>query len=228
MGAAMMAFFSLLFVFFADRNDENAYFSTTIAKVFVALVSGVIGFWIASFFVSSTLSAVLGLIIALVVFIGLWSAIGWIKSFLITLLTLIAFVFIYSFAVIVARAFFGDIAHVFSYLDRPEIRLMGIMKVVGIILGTWLIMTQLDSSLFRSFGQALVATVIALGLLYFLIWIGTLGTLASVIVFTVIYAVILWIMRFRMVSNLFAETVRIIRIALIIAVVAGVLIWIVL
>lgn len=59
-------------------------------------------------------------------------------------------------------------------------------------------------------------------------WMGPLSTIASVVLFSIIYAIILWIMRFRMVSNLFVETVRIVRIAMIIGIVAGILIWIVL
>jgi len=107
--------------------------------------------------------------------------------------------------------------------------MIGIMKIIGIFLGTWLITTQLNSSLFRAAGQAIIATVVSVGLLVFLLWIiGALGTITCVVIFSLFYAVLLWIMRFRMVSNLFAETVRIIRIAVIIAVVTGVLAWIIL
>ena len=101
-----------------------------------------------------------------------------------------------------------------------------IMKITGIFLGTWLIMTQLGSSLLRAIGQAIVATIVALGLLAFLFWIGTLGTITSILIFAALYGILLWIMRFRMVSNLFIETVRILRIALILVVVVGILVWI--
>jgi hypothetical protein len=107
-------------------------------------------------------------------------------------------------------------------------QLMGIMKIVGFFVGAWLIMTQLGSSLVRSLGQAFVATAIALMILGLLIWITGIGTLISLVVFSVLYAVLLWIMRFRMVSNLFVETVRIFRVALILAVVIGLVVWIVL
>ena len=102
------------------------------------------------------------------------------------------------------------------------------MKIVGFFGGAWLIATQLGSSLARSLGQALVATVIALGILGLLIWITHIGTLVSVLLFSVLYTVLLWIMRFRMVSNLFAETVRIVRIGIILELVIGIIIWIIL
>lgn len=89
-------------------------------------------------------------------------------------------------------------------------------------------MTQLGSSLVRSLGQAFVATAIALMILGLLMWITGIGTLASLVIFSLLYAVLLWIMRFRIVSNLFVETVRIVRIVIILAVVIGLVVWIVL
>lgn len=161
-------------------------------------------------------------------FIAFWSALGWIKSILITLLACIVFIFVLSVGGIVSRTVFGDFSHLMSFIEKPEIRLMGLMKIAGIFVGTWLIITQLGSSLFRAVGQSIVATVISLILLAFLFWLGSIGTLTSIIVFSVLYAVLLWIMRFRMVSNLFAETVRIVRIGLILALILGVMVWIVL
>ncbi len=105
---------------------------------------------------------------------------------------------------------------------------MGIMKIIGFFVGTALIMTQLGSSLVRSLGQAFVATAIALMILGLLMWITGIGTLASLVIFSLLYAVLLWIMRFRIVSNLFVETVRIVRIVIILAVVIGLVVWIVL
>ena len=148
-------------------------------------------------------------------FMAFWSALGWIKSILITILTLIAFIFLLSVGGMVVRVIFHDLAHFLNFLDSPSIRMIGIMKIIGICIGSWLIITQLGSSLFRAVGQAIVATVISVSLLAFLFWLGSMSNLVSVLLFTIIYAVILWIMRFRMVSNLFAETVRIVRIALI-------------
>jgi hypothetical protein len=146
----------------------------------------------------------------------------------VTLLSLIGFVFLAALIVLIIRAIFGDMQSFFEYALKPEIRMIGIMKLTGIFVGTYLITSQLRSSLFSSLGQAMIATLVSIGLLAFLIWMGTLSTLVSIVLFSVFYAIILWIMRFRMVSNLFAETVRIVRIALIIAVVAGVLVWIIL
>ena len=102
-------------------------------------------------------------------------------------------------------------------------QLLGIMKMIGFFGGAWLIGTQLGS-----IGQAFVATVIALAILGLLIWITSLGTLVSILLFSALYTVLLWIMRFRMVSNLFAETVRIVRIGLILAVTISLVVWIIL
>ncbi len=174
------------------------------------------------------MAQIIGLAIGFFFFVALWSALGWITSFLITILSTIAFVFLLSLGGIFARLFFHDMVSVFTFLARPEVRLIGLLKIVGIMVGTFLIFSQLGSSLLRSVGQALVATVISLAILAFLMWLGHISTFIAIIVFTITYAALLWIMRFRMVSNLFAETVRIVRVALIVAVVTGLLIWIIL
>ncbi len=212
---AYLGVFSFLFVFFADRNEEVVPFWKTILKSLVAIVIGIVAFWLVSFFASELTAQIVGVIIGLFMFMAFWSALGWIKSILITILTLIAFIFLLSVGGMVIRVIFHDLAHFLNFLDSPSIRMIGIMKIIGICIGSWLIITQLGSSLFRAVGQAIVATVISVSLLAFLFWLGSMSNLVSVLLFTIIYAVILWIMRFRMVSNLFAETVRIVRIALI-------------
>ena len=225
---AYIAVFSFLFVFFADRNDESVSFWNTILKLIVSGVLGVIIFWIFSLFASTNVALVLSIIAAVIIFIALSRLFGWIKSLLVTLLSLIGFVFLAALIVLIIRAIFGDMQSFFAYAMKPEIRMISIMKLTGIFAGTYLITSQLRSSLFSSLGQAMIATLVSIGLLAFLIWMGPLSTLTSVILFSGIYAVILWIMRFRMVSNLFAETVRIVRIAIIIALIASMLIWIIL
>ncbi len=194
----------------------------------ISLVIGVVGFWLASLFVGTFTAQVIGLIVAFFFFMALWSALGWIKSFLITILSLIAFIFLLSLGGIFARLFFHDIASVLIFLARPEVRLIGVLKIAGIMAGSFLIFSQLGSNLFRSVGQALVATVISLAILAFLMWLGHISTFVAIGVFVLMYAALLWIMRFRMVSNLFVETVRIVRIALILAVIIGIVVWIIL
>ena len=105
---------------------------------------------------------------------------------------------------------------------------MGLLGIFGVFFGAWLIMTQLGSSLVGSLGQAFVATLVSLVILGLLIWIADIGTITSLIVFCLLYAGLLWIMRFRIVSDLFVETVRIVRIVIILAVVIGLVVWIVL
>lgn len=225
---AYLAVFSFLFVFFADRNEEVVPFWKTILKVLISIVIGIVAFWLASFFAWELTAQIIGAIVGLFIYIALWSTLGWIKSLLITILTLIVFVFLFSVGGIVAHAIFADFAHFLSFLAKPEIRLLGIMKIIGIFIGAWLIMSQLGSSFFRACGQALVATIVSAGLLTFLLWLGSMSTIISIILFSGIYAVLLWIMRFRMVSNLFAETVRIVRVALILGVLIGIVVWVVL
>lgn len=225
---AYLGVFSFLFVFFADRNEEVAPFWKTLLKSLIAIVIGIVAFWLVSFFASELTAQIVGVIIGLFMFMAFWSTLGWIKSILITILTLIAFIFLLSVGGMVVRVIFHDLAHFLNFLDSPSIRMIGIMKIIGICIGSWLIITQLGSSLFRAVGQAIVATVISVSLLAFLFWLGSMSNLVSVLLFTIIYAVILWIMRFRMVSNLFAETVRIVRIALILWVIVGIVMWIVL
>jgi hypothetical protein len=129
---------------------------------------------------------------------------------------------------LIIRAVFDDVESFIAFINQPTLQLMGIMKMIGFFGGAWLIGTQLGSSLARSIGQAFVATVIAIAILGLLIWITSIGTLISIILFSALYTVLLWIMRFRMVSNLFVETVRIIRIGMILAFMIGIVVWIVL
>ncbi len=194
----------------------------------MSFVIGIVAYWIASLLTTTSTAQIIGIIVGLFFFMALWSALGWIKSFLITVLSLIVFVFLLSLALIVARLVFHDFVSVFEFLARPEIRLLGLMKIVGVVFGAFLIFSQLGSNLLRSVGQSLVATVISLAILSFLMWLGHISTLLAIISFTVIYGALLWIMRFRMVSNLFAETVRIIRVVLIMALALSLLVWIVL
>ncbi len=225
---SVIGVFGLVFVFFAERNDEQVSLWKSIVKVLVASAVTLVAVWVLSFFLKPVIAIVLGVIVGFFFFITLWSVLGWIKSFLITVLTFIGVVFILALGALVLRALFGDVDSIFTFINTPTIQLLGIMKIVGFFGGAWLITTQLGSSLARSLGQALVATVIALGILGLLIWITHIGTLVSVLLFSVLYTVLLWIMRFRMVSNLFAETVRIVRIGIILALVIGIIIWIIL
>lgn len=225
---SVIGVFGLVFVFFAERNDEQVSLWKSIVKTLVASAVTLVAVWVLSFFLKPVTAIVLGVIVGFFFFITLWSVLGWIKSFLITVLTFIGVVFILALSTLVLRALFGNIDSIFTFINTPTIQLLGIMKIVGFFGGAWLIATQLGSSLARSLGQALVATVIALGILGLLIWITHIGTLVSVLLFSVLYTVLLWIMRFRMVSNLFAETVRIVRIGIILALVLSVIIWIIL
>lgn len=225
---ALLGIFSLIFVFFADRNDEVVSLWKSIVKTLLAGAIALVSIWVASFFLKPITAIIVGLLLWFFFFATLWSALGWIKSFLITILTFIGVIFILALSALILRAVFGDVESLLSFINKPTIQLLGIMKMIGFFGGAWLIGTQLGSSLVRSVGQAFVATVIAIAILGLLTWITNLGTLVSIILFSALYTVLLWIMRFRIVSNLFAETVRIVRIGLILVVVIGVIVWIIL
>lgn len=225
---SILGVFSIFFVFFANRNDEPVSLWKSVVKTLIACAIGLVSVWLASLFFKPIFALIVGLIIGFFFFIALWSALGWIKSFLITILTLIGVIFLMALGVLILRSIFGDMQSVLDFINQPKIQLMNIMKILGLFAGAWLIATQLGSSLVRSIGQAFVATVVSLIILGLLIWITHIGTLASIVIFCLLYAVLLWIMRFRIVSNLFAETVRIVRIALILGVMIGVVVWIVL
>lgn len=227
-GLSMLGVFSLLFLFFANRNDEPVSLWKSIMKTAIAVAVTLVAVWLASLFLAPLPALIIGSIIGIFFFITLWSALGWIKSLLITLLTLIGIVFMMALAFIVLRMMFDDTQSILEFINQPRIQLLGVMKIIAFFLGAWLIMAQLGSSLVRALGQAFVATVISTIILGLIMWITGIGTFLSIVVFMLLYAVLLWIMRFRMVSNLFVETVRIFRVALILAMVIGLVVWIVL
>lgn len=105
---------------------------------------------------------------------------------------------------------------------------MIVIGIVGLFVGTLLIIGLLDEGILQSFSQSLGATLIALILVAFLQWIGDIGTVTTVLVFALLYGILLWIMRFRMVSDLFVDTVRVIRVMVILGIVIGLVVWIVL
>lgn len=55
-----IAIFSAFFVFFAERNDETASWMKTFFKTLIALLVGGAVFWLSTYWLSLTLSAVIG------------------------------------------------------------------------------------------------------------------------------------------------------------------------
>lgn len=225
---SLLGAFSILFVFFAERNDEQVSLFKSIIKTLVAAAITLVAVWIASLFLSPIKAIVAGVVVGVFFFMTLWSALGWIKSILITILTFIGLVFVLALGFLILRGVVGDTAAILEFLNTPTIKLLSILKIGGILGGVWLIMTQLRSGLFSAVAQAIVSTVVSLGILILLIWIAHVGIWTSLALFVLLYVMLLWIMRFRMVSNLFAETVRIVRIGLILVVTIGVVVWIIL
>lgn len=225
---SLLGVFSILFVFFAERNDEQVSLFKSIIKTLVAAAITLVAVWIASLFLSPIKAIVVGVVVGVFFFMTLWSALGWIKSILITILTFIGLVFMLALGFLVLRGVVGDTAAILEFLNTPTIKLLSILKIGGILGGVWLIMTQLRSGLFSALAQAIVSTVVSLGILSLLIWIAHIGMWASLALFVLLYVMLLWIMRFRMVSNLFAETVRIVRVGLILGVLLSIIVFIIL
>jgi len=225
---SLLGVFSILFVFFAERNDEQVSLFKSIIKTLVAAAITLVAVWIASLFLSPIKAIAAGVVVGIFFFMTLWSALGWIKSILITILTFIGLVFVLALGFLVLRGVVGDTATILQFLNTPTIKLLSILKIGGILGGVWLIMTQLRSGLFSAVAQAIVSTVVSLGILSLLIWIAHIGMWASLALFVLLYVTLLWIMRFRMVSNLFAETVRIVRVGLILGVIMGIVVMIIL
>jgi hypothetical protein len=227
-GVSILGLFGILFVFFAYRSDEPVSVGKSITKTLIAAIVLSVSIWIFSLFLSPVIAIIIGAIIAFFFFTSLWSVLGWIKSLLITLLTLIGIVVILGVSAWILRAIFGDIESIISFINQSTSQLLSVLGIVWFFIGTWLIMWQLNASFARALGQAFVASFVALMILALLIWIIHVGSVVSVILFSMLYAVLLWIMRFRMVSNLFAETVRIIRVGLILGVILSIFVWIIL
>lgn len=225
---SLFGVFSILFVFFAERNDEQVSLFKSIIKTLVAAAITLVAVWIASLFLSPIKALVAGVVVGVFFFMTLWSALGWIKSILITILTFIGLVFVLALGFLVLRGVVGDTVAILQFLNTSTIKLLSILKIGGILGGVWLIMTQLRSGLFSAVAQAIVSTVVSLGILSLLIWIAHIGMWVSLALFVLLYVMLLWIMRFRMVSNLFAETVRIVRVGLILGVLLSIIVFIIL
>jgi len=169
MGLSVLGVFSLLFVFFAHRNDESVALWKSVMKTLVAGAIMGVSIWILALFLHPFTAIIVGIIIGFFFFITLWSALGWIKSFLITILTLIGIIFFAALGYLILHAIFGDIASILTFINQPTIQLLGLLKILGFFVGSWLITTQLGASLARALGQAFIATVIALTILSLLI-----------------------------------------------------------
>ncbi len=222
-----MFFVAILFSFFAERNDAPVSFFKSIIKILLAgaIVLGIA--WIVSFFTDSLTSLVFGSIIGLFFFITLWKALGWLTSILVTLLTLISTLFVAALVLFLMRLIFDSLPEAFSSVVQEPYSNIVVFLLSGFVLGTFLILTQLHTSLFRAFSQTFIATVFATVLVTFIMWIGAQFSWGMILIFGILYAALLWILRFRMTSDLFAETVRIVRVSLILVAFLWLVHWIV-
>ena len=151
----LLGLLSILFVFFAERNDEEV----TLWKVFVKLIISVLVaagiMWIVSLFASTKVALVTGIIIGFFFYISLWSVLGWIKSLLITILSLITIGFVFAAVALASRFFFDSVTQVLDFVMSMGAQRLMVIGVVATFIGAVLIATQLGSSFIRSFGQSL-------------------------------------------------------------------------
>lgn len=227
-GLSLGTIFSLLFVFFAERNDVSVPLWKSVLKTLIALCISAVTLWAFSFFSGPLVASLVAAVIGFFFLVALWSGLGWIRSFLISLLTLIATLFLVALTIICVRLIFGTWSDFFTFITTLFAQRTGIFAMVGFFVGAWLITVQLHTSLIRALIEAFISTFVAILILVFISWILTFGTIWSLVIFTLVYGVVLWILRFRLVSNLFVETVRIIRVMVILLLILALVVWILL
>ncbi len=225
---AGVGLWTMIFVFFSERNDAPVSGTKVFLKSLVSLIIAGLVVWGISRWVSFNWAVVIGIGVGAVFFISLMSALGILRAILVMILSLIVFICLGAIFALLMRAFVVNIHEFFGILLTQNSMELVLIGIFGLFVGMLLIVLHLDTPALRAFGQSLGATLVSLTLLGFLQWIGDIGTVVSVILFVALYGVLLWIMRFRMVSNLFLETVRIVRVVLILGVIMGLMLWIVL
>ena len=227
-GLATLIMFGLLFVFFGHRNDESVSLIKTIIKIAIALVISACLIWIASHFLEPRMAIIVGSLAGIFFFVTLWSALGWIRSIIMTLLTLISVIVGIALVVFIVRIFFPEIGALIAFIQTGNTQLMTILTLSGILVGAGLIASQLRSSLASALGQSTIATIVSVVILGFFLWVSALSTPITVTIFALLFGALLWIMRFRIVSDLFADSVRIFRVALLLGIIMAILVWFIL
>lgn len=225
---AYIAGVSFLFTFFSWRNDVSVSYGKVFLKICIALVLFVLITWLSAFFLSRGVSLILWVLLSVFFYISLWNSIGWIKSIIITVLSLIWLVFFTWFLFILMRSLFDSSEGVESFFAHQSGKVSVMTLALWICMGTYLIVTQLSTSLFRALLQAGISTVVSVGILGFFSWIIGFKIIVFVIFFGIFYSIILWILRFRMVSDIFPETVRIVRVSVILICIISICVWIIL
>lgn len=223
LGLVLIGIWSACFVFFAERNDSYTTWMKTFLKTLFAVVIGGILFWILHFLLPLYWSMVIGGVVAAVTFFFL-SQLGWfIKTFFIFLISSIAFGFFVSVGIIVSRTFNTSPEIIIDFMTRDTMQIAMILWSIGILFGSWLVRSQLKTSVGGAITSALLATIFSLLILAFVYWLWPLYYGVMALLFILLFGAFLWVLSFRWNNNLFLTSVRVLRIMIFLwIVVAGV------
>lgn len=224
----LLIFFAVLFLFFTGRNEEETSLIAIILKIIVSSILGLIVYWIGTFFLTTQTAFIVAAVMSFFIFVTSYSIFGWFKSLLITILSLISFVFILACFLLLGKVVFDTVGDFFWFMAQDHILLLFVCVWSGLFIGTWLIVTQLRVRLFVALGQSIIATCVTIAIVSLLFWLSSVGTFTTIILFVCLYTILLWIMRFRDGERVFAETVRVVRVGLLLLVILSFIVWIIL
>jgi len=220
--------FSALFVFFADRNDVTVSWGKVFLKTLIALAVGSAVFWLASYQFSLFWSGIIALVIGIIAFLSLSNVGGKIKTFIVFLLSCIVLTFLVGVLVVILRATDNTLQTVLTFLVKDTSQIFIILGSVGVFFGSWFTRTQLDNRLSGAISGSVIATFFSLLILGFVLWLGPISLIWTVVLFSALFGAFLWILSFRANHGLFALSVRVLRTVVFLGLMSGLLIYVIL
>lgn len=222
-----VAFFSAIFVFFAERNDESVtWMQVFFRTVFSLFLGGVVGYFV-SFQTSLLVSAICMIVVFWGMFLILVRIGSVIKTLFVMILTLIATSFFAGLFIIAWRMTNITPQILWDFIARDTLQWFFIIASIGIFGWSWLIRTQLKMSPLWSVVSSFVATLFGVGTLVFIRWLWPLTLPASVIVFSLLFGAFTWILAFRQSSKLLLTSVRVLRITLLLGMMIYLLVFLI-
>ena len=185
---------------------------------------GCVVLWLASYQFSLFWSGIVGLVIGMIAFLSLSNVGGKIQTFFVTLLSCIILGFFASVLVTILRVTDNTFQTVLIFLVKDTSEIFIILGSIGVFFGSWLIRTQLNNRLSSAITGSLVATFFSLLILGFVYWLGPISLLWTVTLFSVLFGAFLWVLSFRANHELFALSVRVLRIVIFLGLASGLLI----
>lgn len=115
-GLAALGLWSMIFLFFAERNDASltgtkVFFKSLIATIIAGLIAWGLMHWL-----SWNMSLIIAGLIGLIFFISMFRQIGFLKSLLIIILTFIVFVCIWAVGILLLRGFIVNLEEFFTII----------------------------------------------------------------------------------------------------------------